>query len=82
MLCRCQPCKLSFHIAGQKRSELRLSLHLPALFALPDDNTSLLLEYDWFVFKAGDHINDRPWEELNMFLEQLLDVLVDLVHSH
>lgn len=36
-------------------SELRLSLHLPALFALSDDNISLLLEYTWFIFKAGDH---------------------------
>lgn len=32
-----------------------LSLHLPALFALSNDNASLLLEYNWFVFKAVDH---------------------------
>lgn len=81
MLCRCWPCKLSFYISGQKRSELRLSLRLPALFALPDDNASLL-EYNWFVFKAGEHINYCLWEELNMFLEQPVDVLVDLVQSH
>jgi len=44
--------------------------------------TALRLEHNWFVFKAEDHINNCLWEELNMFLEQPFDVLVDLMQSH
>lgn len=61
------PSKLSFLITEQQRSEVRLILHSPALFALSDDNTSLRLEHNWFVFKAEDHINNCLWEELNTF---------------
>lgn len=59
-----------------------MDLHLSALFALSDANASPLLENNWFVLRARDHINYHLWEELNVFLEQHLDVLVDVVQSH